>query len=195
MAHFFIDTIWTGPLLWAILYISDYTLTLVGARMYKAQNIIKIEGSFELNPIFQKDIDTFRHISPRFITFLCITVILLFAIWLLTNKSNFGSEWYLFILGAMIMLQLAIHIRHIHNWFFYRNCTGQSGIRGHIEYSRELILRISSLELLCFSLLFLAIFLFTYNWLLLGGAVSCTGAAIKHYRLAGVQKNLTNPAL
>jgi hypothetical protein len=46
------------------------------------------------------------------------------------------------------------------------------------------MLRMSSLEFFAFSGLFGVVFLFTGNWFVLGGAVSCLSLAGKHLRLA-----------
>jgi hypothetical protein len=184
MTNIFLEISWSGPLLWAILYISDNTLTMLCARMYKAQNIIKFEGSFELTPAFQKDVDALRRLSPKFLTILTASIVLLFLSWLLGVKFNGGKEIYLITLGVLIMAQLAVHMRHMHNWFFYRYCIGQGGIQGQIEYPRKVTLRISSFELFSFALLFLIIFFLTFNWILLGGAAGCASIALRHHKMS-----------
>ena len=57
-------------------------------------------------------------------------------------------------------------------------------VRGRIEYSRRLTLRMSSVELLGFSGLFLLLFILTQSWFILGGTMSCLVTAVKHLRLA-----------
>lgn len=57
MSHFFLQSLWSTLVLWGVLYISDYALTVTCARLYRGgvnRNIV-FEGSFELNPVFQKD--------------------------------------------------------------------------------------------------------------------------------------------
>jgi hypothetical protein len=48
---------WTGVALWIILYISDYYLTLYSARGFHEIGHFQFEGSLELTPQYQKDID------------------------------------------------------------------------------------------------------------------------------------------
>jgi hypothetical protein len=50
--------------------------------------------------------------------------------------------------------------------------------------ARPLTLRMSSVELLGFSVTFGVLFVFTSSWFLLGGAIGCLGIALKHRRLA-----------
>jgi hypothetical protein len=95
------------------------------------------------------------------------------------------SPWlYYFVFGMWVCLQLAIHVRHLRNLFLFRAAIGDGEVRGRIEYPRSLMLRMSSLELLAFSGLFLLLFVFTQNWFTAGGAFACLLTALKHWRLA-----------
>src|SRR5215831_7182582 len=67
MADMLFDSSWLGPLLWAAVYISDYRMTLICARMYQAQQAIIFEGSYEITPLFQADVNALRRLSPRFV--------------------------------------------------------------------------------------------------------------------------------
>jgi hypothetical protein len=59
-------TPWPGLFVWVVLFISDYTMTLICARMYQAgaKEKLVIEGSYEITPYFQKDIDSLKVVSP-----------------------------------------------------------------------------------------------------------------------------------
>jgi len=70
MAGVFAESLWVGPVLWAGLYVSDYVLTIACARLYQAQNKIVFEGSYEITPMFQADVNALRRVSPRFLFFL-----------------------------------------------------------------------------------------------------------------------------
>jgi hypothetical protein len=120
MPEFFIQNFWAGWAIWTALYISDYTLTLVCARLYYGgvNEKIVFEGSYELNPYFQKDIDSLRRVSPRFIRSLLLTSFLMFVIWRLAVQTS--PELYCFLLGALILVQLSIHKRHFHNFAVFR---------------------------------------------------------------------------
>ena len=178
------DTLWPGLILWGILYISDYYLTLACARLYRAgvQEKIVLEGSYEITPYFQPDIDSLRRLSPRFLAAFVWTLALLSAIWWFSLQST--PVMYQAVLGAMLSLESAIHVRHFRNLFLFRASSGSSAVRGRIEYSRTLMLRMSAVELLAFSGLFALVLAFTQSWFVFGGAVGCVVMAAKHLKLS-----------
>jgi hypothetical protein len=141
-----------------------------------------MEGSYEITPFFQRDIDSLRRISPRFLVMLFVTTFLLATVWYLSEQS--APELYVFLAGAMILLELTVHIRHLRNLLTFRAMSKSNCVRGRIEYSRSFILRMSSEELFIFSAFFVLLFVFTQSWFVLGGAATCLSTAIKHRRLA-----------
>ena len=187
VATFFFDNLWSGVVVWVVLYISDYSLTLVCARLYRQGVCDKIafEGSFELTPYFQADIDALRTVSPRFLAALIIGLVYLAAIRWLAAESQPGL--YEFVLGAAISSELAIHVRHLRNLFLFRTIVRSEAIQGRIYYSRPIILQMSSVELLGFSVLFGVLAIFTSSWFLMGGTAACVGLALKHWRQASRQ--------
>jgi hypothetical protein len=185
LPELFLERLWPGLFAWTALYISDYSLTIACARLYQAgaREKIALEGSYEITPYYQRDINALRRVSPRFMAALLLTLALLTGIrWLALELSE--PPLYSFALGAVISLQLAIHMRHLRNLFLFRALVGSDAVRGRIEYPRALMLRMSSLEILAFSGFFAVVFLFTGSWFVLGGAVACLSLALKHLRLA-----------
>jgi len=183
MPNFFLQHLWPGLVLWIALYISDYSLTLTCARLYQngVREKIAYEGSYEITPYFQRDIDSLRRVSPRFIGALLAIAALLSVLWRLVPET--GSAPYAFLLGVLISIQLTIHIRHLRNLFTFRAAMTDA-VRGRIEYSRPTMLRHSSLELLSFAGLYLVLYVFTFSWFVLGGTVGCLALANGHWRLA-----------
>jgi hypothetical protein len=173
-----------GLTIWSLLYVSDYTFTIVCARLYRrgVNEKFAVEGSFELTPFFQKDIDSLKVISPRFLAMLLLSGTLLTLTWFLSSQST--PELYEFVLGALILVQLAVHTRHIRNFFMFRMFAKSDYVRGRIEYSRIFVLRASASELFAFAGFLLVLFAFTPSWFLLGGIVSCALTALKHVQLA-----------
>lgn len=181
MLEEFLNNPWAGAALWTALYISDYAFTLASARLYQAggKDKICVEGSYEITPYYQNDIDSLRRLSPRFILALLVTLAGLFTLrWFTT------VELYKFVLGAMILMELAIHVRHIRNLFLYRAIVATNTVKGRIEYPRPLMLKLSSLELLAFSVLFAFLFAYTPSWFVLGGVFSCLSLSVQHSQLA-----------
>ena len=183
MPSFIFNHFWPGTLVWTLLYISDYALTIACARLYRSQKTVAIEGSYEITPYFQGDIDSLRVVSPRFVFSLLLTLGMLGFLWMLTEQSPTPELWQ-FVLGCLIIIQLAIHTRHLRNLFLFRAINNTNLIRGRIEYARALTLRMSSWECFAFSSVCLVLFIFTSSWFILGGATGCFSLGLNHRRLA-----------
>lgn len=189
MPQLFLTNVWIGLAFWAVLYISDYTLTIVGARLYQGvREKITFEGSYELNPYFQRDVNALRTISPRFVVALVLSSAWLCIVWILAQLA--APQLYVFALGTMISLQLCVHVRHIRNISFFR-IVATDAVRGRIEYSKWATLRNSAVEMLSLSGLFVVLFVFTGSRFLLGGVLSCSIVAAKHNRYS---KKYVSPA-
>lgn len=184
MSNLFPNALWPGLSAWILLYISDYSLTLACARMYRAgvNEKVVLEGSYEITPYFQRDIDSLRRFSPRFFAMLVVIPVYLALLWFVAKLT--APELYDFAVGAFILIQFPVHARHFRNLHFFRAALHTQHIRGRIEYSRLLLLQGSAVELLTFSGFYLLIFALTRNWFLLGGTASCLATALKHLRLA-----------
>ena len=183
MPGFYLAHYWVGPAVWAVLFILDYALTLASARLYKAHwsQIYVYEGSFELTPYFQREIDALRILSPRF--FLVLIAEFLFLLGLGVLVSGEAPELYSILLGAAIMLQLAIHSRHLENLAAYRPAR-LNEIKGRLEMSRRAILEQSAIHLFSFFGLYLVVWAFTGSWFVLGGVLSTFLTGVKHWRFA-----------
>jgi hypothetical protein len=168
---------------WGLLYISDYTLTITCARLYARQDKVVFEGSYEITPFFQRDIDSLQIVSPRFVFVLLLTLGLLGFVWI-SSQSSPAPELWQFLLGALIGIQLSVHLRHLRNLYLFRVMINGDSIRGRTEYSRPALLRGSSWEWFEFSAFYLILFAVTGSWFILGGAVTCLSVGVKHRRLA-----------
>ncbi len=179
------ENLWLGLVLWILLYSSDYFLTILGARLYLSgvNERIVYEGSYELTPYYQRDIDALRLLSPRFLRALLVSLASLSLVWWLTRQSD-TPELYSLLLGAMVMLEIAVHKRHFQNIFMFRAITKPGAAKGRIEFSRSLTLRQSAVELFVMAAVFLLLAGLTRSWFVLGGALTCSSTAAKHLQLA-----------
>ena len=194
MLDFFVDRLWPGIAAWTILYISDYALTIWCASLYKqhVSRTIAFDGSYELTPVYQRDVDALRLVSPRFVVALVTSDAVLALLWVLVRASL--PLLYAFVLGAMLLLELTIHVRHVRNLSMFRDIAKGGSIHGRIEYSRPMVLRMSAVELVAFSAMYFIIFLFTQSWFVLGGAAACVSTARKHFILARKSASPAQPA-
>jgi hypothetical protein len=183
---------WYGVILWILLYISDYSLTLASARGFREIRHFQFEGSFELTPQFQKDVDALKPISRRHIILLVLISILILFLWWLTKHILFFPWTYLFILGMFLLMEVAIHFRHLRNLFMIREVRRHGGVEGQISYRKWFSYRVSAFEFYMFAALFLIIAVLNYSPFFLGGALACLAIAINHSKLA--KKVMSNPA-
>jgi hypothetical protein len=185
VADVLVTSVWPGVVLCLVLYTADYAMTLVTARLYatRAKQKMVIEGSFELNPLFEKDVDSGRLVSKRWVIGLAVVIVLMALLWHLANSAD-RLEGYLFALGGMVFLQLALQMRHLRNWFLFATALGDDGLRGRIEYPRWVALSVSAFEFLLFAALYGIAYLASQSILLLGGATTCVVIAVQHYLLS-----------
>lgn len=178
---------WLGPLATVVVFASDYYLTIRSARLYHAggKDYMEVEGSYELNPTYEADIDSLRLLSPRLFLNLALTTAFLVAVWLLSVRweSLLPVEGYFFALGSFVCLQGPIHVRHTHNLVLFRHAISGQGVTGSVRFDRWLSLEISAAGMWMAAAFFLIWFLLTGSWFLLGGAMSCTVVGIRQRRL------------
>src|SRR5215211_7041426 len=191
MQYFLATSPWYGIILWMILYTSDYYLTLYSARGFREIGRFQFEGSFELTPQYQNDIDHLRPISKLHIVLLFAYSLLILSVWWITRLS-ISLQWaYPLYLGMFLLLEVAVHLRHFRNILLIREIRKNGGADGQLTYKKWFSYRISAHELYIFAALFLLVALLTYSLFFLGGATMCYGTAFKHSRLA--QKAKLNP--
>jgi hypothetical protein len=173
-----------GVVLWIILYISDYYLTIYSARGFREIGHFQFEGSFELTPQYQRDINALKPVSKLHITLLVLYSLLIVLIWWLTKRLLFFPWTYLLYLGMFLLLEVAVHLRHLRNISLIREIRKNGGVEGQINYRKWLSYRISASEFYRYCALFLIVAMLTYSPFFLGGAIMCSGTGFKHSRLA-----------
>lgn len=179
------DELWLVLPLWLFIYISDYYLTVLGARYYNAgaKDHIVFGGSYELTPEFQKDIDALRMFSPRFLRAVIISSVVFSFLWYVSRNDAAASFFFRFLCGGLIVRESAILIRHVRNITLFRVAKAHKGMSGQIRYEKWLSYYMSRVELLSFAGLFVAVYLFTGSAPFLGGALLTTVTALKHSKM------------
>ena len=185
---------WPGVVLWIILYTSDYYLTIYSAGGFREIGHFQFEGSFELTPQYQKDIDALKPVSRLHIVLMIAYSLLIVAIWWLTRIVVYIQWSYLLYLGMFLLLEVAVHLRHLRNVSLIREIKKNGGVEGQISYRKWFTYRISALEFYMFFALFLLIAALTYSLFFLGGAIMCFGTGFKHSRLAKKAKSTPQAA-
>ena len=193
MQYWLTTSPWPGILLWTILYTSDYYLTLYAARGFREIGHFRFEGSYELTPQYQKDIDNLRPVSRLHIVLLFAYGLLILLIWWITRLSVYLEWSYPLYLGMFLLLEVAIHLRHIRNMLLIREVRRNGGVDGEIRYRKWFSYKISANELYVNATLFLLVALLTFSLFFLGGALVCYGTGFKHARLARKTKSASIP--
>ena len=175
---------WLGVILWIILYVSDYYLTIYSARGFKEIGHFQFEGSFELTPQYQKDIDALKPVSRLHLILLVIYSLLILAIWYLFIYILVLPWAYLLYLGMFLLLEVAVHLRHFRNVFLIREIRRNGGASGQISYKKWFSYRVSAFELYLYFGLFLIVAALEASPFFLGGAIMCFGNGFRHSRMA-----------
>jgi hypothetical protein len=173
--------------LWAVVYLSDYYFTLAGARLYRsgANEHVVFEGSYELTPYYQGDVDRLSRFSRRLWLALAFSCVALLAVWWAAVQV-LGMTWlFSFLLGALLLREAVVHLRHFRNIVLFRLGQRPDGLRGRLEYPRWLVLRASASELFAFAGLFVLLAAIADGWFFLGGAAACAVTGLQHTRQAG----------
>ena len=193
MEYWLASSPWPGVISWILLYVSDYYLTIYSARGFRETGHFQFEGSFELTPQYQKDIDALKPVSRRHITLLVLYSLLIIFIWWLTRQLLFFPWTYLLYLGMFLLMEVAIHMRHLRNVALVREVRKHGGVEGQIAYRKWFSYRLSALELFTFSVLFLFIAIIAYSPFFLGGAIMCFGLGFKHNRMSARARSNPGP--
>ena len=176
---------WPGVVLWMLLYVSDYYLTIYSARGFRETGHFQFEDSFELTPQYQKDINALTPVSKLHITLLLLYSSLIVLLWWLTQRLIFFPWTYSLYLGMFLLLEVGIHLRHLRNVSLIRAIRkDDGGIQGQLTYRKWFSYKLSASEFYTFSALFLIIAVLVYSPFFLGGAIMCLGTGFKHGRLA-----------
>ena len=186
---------WYGVILWIILYTSDYYLTLYSARGFREIGHFQFEGSFELTPQYQKDIDYLRPVSKLHLTLLVVYSFIILIVWWITQLSVYLAWSYPLYLGMFLLLEVAVHLRHLRNIALIREIKRNGGVEGQVTYRKWFSYRISAGELYIHATLFLLIALLTYSLFFLGGAIMCYGMGFRHSRMAWKAKKIAHTAV
>jgi hypothetical protein len=190
---FLVENVWLTAALWAAIYISDYYTTIYAARLYRmgANQHVFFQGSIELTPVFQDDVDKLRKLSGKFLLRLALTTTLMIVVWFFSRYELETDAVFLFFSGSFFLLEAVVHIRHIRNIFLFRHARDSQNIKGTIEYSRWVILRQSGMELFVFTIFFLLISVISGSWFFLGGAFGCLATGRKHWFMSKKFKHQT----
>jgi hypothetical protein len=160
------------------LLISDYSLTLLGQKYYRASIKKHIDsGLYELNPAWQKSVQEqkydYRH--------LILVLILLFIV-VYSYYYDESEIFYEFIVGFVIILNVSVLTKHLQNIALFRIIQKYPNlIKGKIETTMRLNYYTSMLFYITILLFLLFVLLFTQTIFILGGTFGVLLHVFRHY--------------
>ena len=176
--------VWAGLLLWIITYSADFCLTMLSSRMYQStgRHFVATEGSMELTKEFEADVDSLRWASPRFLKGLFGGIFILLVFWFVRHIQPTNIDFYMVILGALVLRQLAIIVRHVNNLANFHLLGKEGAATGRSEYKRWVAYRKSGTDLIAFGALYLFVFAMTGQPFWVGGSLFCIGTGAEHIK-------------
>ena len=185
MLDVILQPLWPALLLWFVLYLSDFVLTLAGARLYRqgAHRHMLHEGGYELEPYYRRDVANGKTWSWRFL-WAALWGALFLTFLAAVAKMAGVPEAVEFFVGMYLLPEIAIHVRHVKNLWTYRQIRDSGGCSGTISYTMAFSLRLSAGDFVAYALLFAALGALTPRWLFAGGVFGCLNIARRDRRLA-----------
>ena len=161
-------------LLVPLLMISDYVLTIAGARLREGGYAEHFRTQhYELNPIWQKAVRRARWLNLRHLALVVLVTTLFFAIGRLSRLPD--DPQIAFLLGFVIGIQGALNGRHLGNLAIFAAIRRRPGdVRGEVTMSHELTLRLSMFQNLAVLLPLVLLVAFVPNPTVWG---ACAGVA------------------
>lgn len=179
---------WLATLVWALIYISDYAFTLIGAYLYERRGRkYFVYEHYELTPYFQGDIGKKRIISKRAIFVLVLySALVWFVVDLIPSQDGPDSAVFgliSFVVGMLFLAETGVHLRHFRTIGTFLVCD-DALLEGHIRFKAAYSYRISAVDLCAWVGICVALFLWTGRWFFCGGALSSLMLARAHWRLS-----------
>jgi len=178
-----IGNVWFALVIGTIVFAAGFYLYFYAARLYHAgaKNTIVLEGSYELMPMFQDIIAGRRLVNAKLAAALLVAPIAIAIVWEVCVRQYARPDIFAFLMGGLLLIEIAVGMRHLRNIVFFRHAQRAEGFRGKIEYSRRLIATQAFVELYSFAALYVLMFLVSGSWFFLGGALTCFVAG-RRYR-------------
>ena len=186
-----LSNLWAVIGIWVVLYVADYYLTILGAKLHAegANQHIEFEASYELTPQFQEDVDLLRMFSPRFLGYVALSSVFIVALWYVGHRWPELRAMFLFAYGGLVFRQLVVLTRHARNITLFHRLKDHTGIEGHLRYAQWLTLEISAVELLLMALLLLAAAVVAGKWTLYGAALVVLMTGLEHRTMSRKKKS------
>ncbi len=181
MLDYLIGTPWLLAVLWAALYVFDYTSTVWLAGVYPTilSNYVLFERGVELNPNFEREITARKGISGKFVTLLLLVVVIILL------SPIIGYAFVEFLAGALLLTWSFVNSRHLRNflyvWLVRRK---PDALGGQQMQSYWFMQRALAGEAFVWGLVYLLLFVLFFRLFFLAGTLACWTIALRAWLLA-----------
>ena len=173
----------------------DWSLTHIGAAASrKVRDRWASEGSYELNPTWQAEVDAGRRFTWRLVGVGVLLVALLLAMRYLMEFAELDPAFFAVAAGAVLLLQAPTIMVHANNLQTFRDLTDPTAMTGSVKFSRWLVLRQAAWYLFRFAVLWLVLWVPSQQAFFLGGALSCLIVGARFSRLPAAARQPAAPA-
>jgi hypothetical protein len=172
-------------------FFADYSLTHLGARLSDgARDRWSVEGSYEMNPAWEGQIDSGRWFGWRVLAVPALLAIALAAVRLLADFEGYWLVPGFFGLaaGTMLLLQAPVLMVHGANLLSFHDLADPTALEGGVRYSRWYVYRQAALLIGSFGVMWLVLWLPSQQLFFLGGAASCLTFAYRMARLGAAAR-------
>jgi len=162
-----------------VAFLADYFLTHLGARASeKVRDRWSVEGSYEMNPAWERQIDSGRWFSWRvpvvavLLAGLLATMRVLLGIGYLGTDLAFDQAVFGFGVGLISLLQLPVLYAHATNLQTFRDLADPTAAEGGVRYRRWYVYRQGAGHFARFVVIWLVLWIPSQQAFFLGGALS-----------------------
>jgi hypothetical protein len=164
-------------------FAADWTLTHAGAKAAAlVKDRLSFEGSYELNPTWQAEVDGGRRFSWRAVG---VGALLIFAVaWgrLLVAIAGFPPAVFAAGLGMVMLVQAPILMQHAANLGAFRALLDPSAVQGGLRHSRWFVYEQAAWTFVRYAALWFALWVPSQQAFFLGGVASCLLVALRFRR-------------
>src|SRR5450432_314517 len=175
--------------LWVVLYCADYYLTLYGndLRAKYAVDHMGLDGSYELNPYYVRDIGSKKRVSGRFIFMLVLFAVWLAVVWYGAQYFDI-PEAFSVAAGVVLLMEVPVLATHLQNISMYRFMKTPGAAVGKITYARWIGITLAGRIFGYWLIAYCALFLLTGSWLFVGGALVMLSLCLRYSRRGYAQR-------
>jgi len=163
----------------------DFWLTHAGARASQlVRHVWEGEGSYEMNPTWESDVDAGRRFSWRLFGATAALIVALLAVRYVPFLTELGPAYFAFAAGAIMLVQAPVFIAHVSNLQTFRALADPAAETGRILMHRPFLYGQSGWHFARFAVLWLLLWVPSQQAFFLGGALGCFAFARYMLRLA-----------